>query len=233
MSAPLFKNLLGDFVSLFFPRCCVGCHDSLVKGEETLCTGCLRELPLTNYHLETANPLKARMAGRIPVEFALAFLKFTKSGRTQHLLHSLKYKGNAELGVTLGRVFAQRLTDVGGRWPFDAIVPVPLHPTRLRRRGYNQSVKFSQGLSEVLEIPVYENVVIRRSQTETQTKKSKLKRWENVHDVFEVVDKGRLFGKHLLITDDVITTGATIEACASSLIQSARSTVSIASIAVA
>src|SRR5688572_33318701 len=102
---PLVKNVLGDFVSLFYPSCCVACNDSLVKGESSLCTRCLLELPQTNYHLMPDNPLRNRLAGRIPVEHVFAFLKFAKNGKTQHLLHSLKYRGNAEIGVSLGRVF--------------------------------------------------------------------------------------------------------------------------------
>jgi ComF family protein len=230
---PLVKNVLSDFVSLFYPSCCVACNDSLVKGESSLCTRCLLELPQTNYHLMPDNPLRNRLAGRIPVEYVFAFLKFAKNGKTQHLLHSLKYKGNAEIGVSLGRVFGQKLIDSGQSWTFDGVVPVPLHPSRLRRRGYNQSTKFADGISEVMGMPVFDEIVIRKTRTETQTRKTKLKRWENVSDVFELVENSNIDGKHLLIIDDVITTGATIEACANSLLRAASVSISVASIAVA
>jgi ComF family protein len=204
-----------------------------VKGEESVCTRCLLELPYANYHLDPDNSLMKRLSGRIPVEHVLAFLKFSKNGRTQHLLHELKYKGHAEIGITLGKVYAQKLKDSNFPISFDGILPVPLHKTRLRKRGYNQSTKFAEGLSDIWNIPVLDRIAIRKVKTETQTKKTKLRRWENVNDVFEVTDYSKLAGKHILITDDVITTGATVEALANTILNQDDVKISVVSIAVA
>jgi ComF family protein len=232
--ARLFNSeILSDFVSLFYPSYCLGCQNSLVKGEESVCTRCLLELPYANYHLDPENSIMKRLSGRIPVQQVLAFLKFSKNGRTQHLLHELKYKGHAEIGIMLGKVYGQKLKDSSFPISFDGILPVPLHSTRLRKRGYNQSSKFAEGLSEIWNVPVLDRIVVRKIKTETQTKKTKLRRWENVNDVFDVIDDSNLIGKHILITDDVITTGATVEALANTILKKVDVKISIASIAVA
>ena len=232
--ARLFTSeILSDFVSLFYPSYCLGCQNSLVKGEESVCTRCLLELPYANYHLDPENSIMKRLSGRIPVEHVLAFLKFSKNGRTQHLLHELKYKGHAEIGIMLGKVYGQKLKDSSFPISFDGILPVPLHSSRLRKRGYNQSSKFAEGLSEIWNVPVLDRIVVRKIKTETQTKKTKLRRWENVNDVFDVIDDSNLIGKHILITDDVITTGATVEALANTILKKVDVKISIASIAVA
>jgi ComF family protein len=232
--ARLFTSeILSDFVSLFYPSYCLGCQNSLVKGEESVCTRCLLELPYANYHLDPENSIMKRLSGRIPVQHVLAFLKFSKNGRTQHLLHELKYKGHAEIGIMLGKVYGQKLKDSSFPISFDGILPVPLHSTRLRKRGYNQSSKFAEGLSEIWNVPVLDRIVVRKIKTETQTKKTKLRRWENVNDVFDVIDDSNLIGKHILITDDVITTGATVEALANTILKKVDVKISIASIAVA
>lgn len=227
------KDVLSDFVSLFYPTYCLGCYNSLVKGEESVCTRCLLELPYTNYHLDPDNALMKRLSVRIPVRHVFAFLKFSKNGRTQHLLHELKYKGHGEIGVTLGKVYAQKLKDSNFPISFDGILPVPLHSSRLRKRGYNQSSKFAEGLSEILKVPVLDKMVTRKVKTETQTKKTKLRRWENVNQVFELTDHSGFAGKHVLITDDVITTGATVEALANTILKVDGVKISVASIAVA
>lgn len=204
-------NLLLDFVNLFYPNYCFGCKDALVKGEDTLCTRCILHLPKTNYHLSDTNPIKEKLFNRLPVEYALAFLRFRKTGIVQHLLHELKYNNQPDVGVRLGKLYGKELKDnqIDG---FDLIVPVPLHDSRRRKRGYNQSAKFAEGLSLSLQVPWDESISLRTSSTSTQTKKTKTERWENVKDVFSV-NPDRVKGKHVLLVDDVITTGATIEAC--------------------
>ena len=190
-------------------------------------------MPQTGFHLDRNNPLRARLAHRFPVDHGLAFLKFSKSGKVQHLLHALKYKNQPEIGQALGRVYGNRIKTSLSDSPFDVIIPVPLHKSKLRRRGYNQSTKFAEGLSESLNVPVVEDFLVRKTETQTQTRKSKLKRWENVSDVFDVTDPPQLVGKHILITDDVITTGATIEACSVALLNKLDCRISVACIAVA
>lgn len=226
-------NIFNDFISLFYPDYCIACSDSLIKGEQLVCTKCIMEMPQTQFHLDRNNPLRSRLSHRFPVDQGLAFLKFSKSGKVQQLLHSLKYKNQPEIGQALGRVYGNRIKSSISETPFDVIIPVPLHKSKLRRRGYNQSTKFAEGLSESLNIPVVENFLVRKKETQTQTRKSKLKRWENVSEVFEVENASQLEGKHILITDDVITTGATIEACGVALLNRLDCKISVACIAVA
>jgi ComF family protein len=205
------RNIFSDFIALFYPRYCFGCKDALVKGEDTLCTRCILQLPKTNYHLADTNPIKEKLFGRLPVEHALAFLKFRKTGIVQHLLHELKYNNHPEIGVLLGRIFGRELKQ-NQIDQFDLIIPVPLHRSRKRKRGYNQSAKFAEGLSQSLGIPWDESISLRTSSTATQTKKNRVERWDNVKDVF-AVHQDKVRGKRILLVDDVITTGATIEAC--------------------
>jgi ComF family protein len=226
-------RIFQDFLSLIYPNCCAACSDALVKGEELICSRCILELPQTYYHLDIENPLKRRLSGRFPIQFAWSYVKFSKSGNIQRLLHNLKYRNQPEIAIVLGKVFAQRIRESGVSFYFDIIIPVPLHKSRLRKRGYNQSAKFAQGLSQGFNIPWAENILIRKTQTETQTRKTKLKRWENVSAVFDLEDAFRVQGKHILLVDDVITTGATIEACAKVLTEGGCRIVSVISIAVA
>jgi ComF family protein len=220
-----------DFVGLFFPRYCRGCDDALLRGEELICTVCILEMPRSNYHLERDNPFYKRIHGRIPVKHVMTLFKFVKGSRVQHVLHSLKYKNQPELGNLLGRVYGAELKMSGYEKEFDLIVPVPIHTSRRRKRGYNQSDEFGKGLSEILNIPCSDEVMERRSKTETQTKKSKLDRWENVSEVFRVVKPGEIHNKRILLVDDVMTTGATLEAVGRLIVDAGCRELSIACIA--
>ena len=224
-------SAVSDFISLFFPNSCLGCSEALVKGEEILCTHCLAELPRTNYHLQQTNPIEDRLFGRMPVKHAWAFLKFRKSGIVQHLLHQLKYNNHPEVGVRIGMLFGKELREQGLEKEFDLIVPVPLHYSRQRKRGYNQSAKFAEGLSSSLVVPWDESISIRKQRTSTQTRKSKLDRWENVKDVFGIDLTEKILNKRILLVDDVITTGATLEACGQHLLKSNCAELSIACMA--
>jgi ComF family protein len=226
-----FGVALNDFVSLFFPRYCLSCHGSLVKGEEMICTRCMLEMPQTDFHMKHSNSLRERLQMRFPLHYAMALFRFSKSGRVQEMLHTLKYKNQPELGVSLGKMYGEKLLSSGYQAAWDMIVPVPLHSSRQRKRGYNQSSKFAEGLSEKLHIPVVEDALVRRVKTETQTKKSKLNRWENVKLVFEL--KSLVFPprSRVLLVDDVVTTGATLEACTNVLLTEGCESVSIACIA--
>jgi len=223
--------ILKDFIALFYPRVCVACHASLIKGEEVLCTSCLVELPKTAYHRHSDNPVRNRLAGRLPLAFASAFLKFRKGGLVQSLLHELKYNNRPEIGIRMGHLYGVELMESGLGADFDVIVPVPLHASRMRRRGYNQSAKFAEGLSEALNIAWEESISQRISATTTQTRKGRSDRWNNVKDAFSVADIEKISGKRILLVDDVITTGATLEACGSHLIESGCASLSIACIA--
>jgi ComF family protein len=161
----------------------------------------------------------------------MACYRFSKSGRVQHLLHELKYNDHPEIGIVLGRVYGDKLMTFGYAQDFEVIIPVPLHPSRLRKRGYNQSAKFAEGLSEKLAIPFSDQIMSRKLKTETQTRKSKLHRWENMDEVFKVDNPSEIEGKSILLVDDVITTGSTLEACALVLLKSGIKDVSVVCIA--
>jgi ComF family protein len=224
-------SIITDFVSLFFPRFCAGCHDSLVKGEEIICTNCILEMPRSNFHLEEDNPFYQKIRGRIPVKYVMSFFKFTKSGSVQQVLHSLKYRNMPELGQMLGRIYGHELVTGGHDDKYDLVVPIPLHAYKKKRRGYNQSEEFGKGLAEMLGVPCSDDVIYRKRATATQTKKSRLRRWENVKDVFGVRAKAEVENKRILLVDDVVTTGATLEAAGQVLIESGCAQLSIACIA--
>jgi ComF family protein len=229
MTGPI--TIVEDFISLFFPNYCLACSRTLVKGEETVCTACLIDLPKTNYHRLQENQIKNRLLGRLPIKHGWAFLKFRKTGIVQHLLHELKYNNHPEVGVKLGQAYGKELCGVGLEKEFDLIIPVPLHSSRQRQRGYNQSSKFAEGLSLAMDVRWDESISVRTQATVTQTHKSKSERWENVKDVFSIEAADQIGGRRVLLVDDVITTGATLEACGQHLIRSGCSELSIACIA--
>jgi ComF family protein len=230
MKALTLPIVWSDFISLFYPDYCLACSTSLFKGEEIVCSRCMVEMPQTNYHLDPSNSLMQRFGSRIPILMISALFRFSKSGRIQHLLHQLKYKNHPEVGIVLGKLYGTKLTTAFSK-KIDMILPVPLHPSRLRRRGYNQSGKFAEGLAESLLVPFSDNILRRKVKTLTQTRKTKLKRWENVDNVFEVRSPQEVLGKNILLVDDVITTGATLEACGQVLVNNGCDSLSIVCIA--
>jgi len=203
---------LSDFGKLFFPEICVSCARGLNANEDTICINCLINLPRTNYHRLRNNPVKRKFQGRINIEMASAFLYFTKGNSTRALLHHLKYKGRQDIGLRLGALFGKDLMNDGFSPP-DLIVPLPLHPAKERIRGYNQSKSIAEGLSRHLGTEVCTHSVVRSSNNPTQTKKERYERWRNVATVFRVKNAAIMKGKHVLLVDDVVTTGATLEAC--------------------
>ncbi len=223
--------IFDDFLSLFFPQFCMGCSGPMVRGEDILCTRCIAELPKTYYHKRKENPVLNRLAGRLPIRHGMAFLKFRKGGSVQHLLHQLKYNNRPEIGERLGKAYGLELAQEGFGDEFDLIVPVPLHRSRLRHRGYNQSAHFAKGLSEAMHVAWNESISIRTEATATQTRKSRADRWENVRHVFSVSAGKEITQKRILLVDDVITTGATLEACGQHLLDCGCHSISIACIA--
>ena len=228
------RNLItsyNHFVDLFFPRICQVCGEKLYQQEEIICSKCIYDLPRTNFHLETKNQLETMFWGRFPVEKATALLYFKKGSSYRKLIHQLKYKKKPEIGIYLGRLLAEDL----GNWAagIDYIVPVPLHPKKKKIRGYNQSEMIANGLSEILKIPVDTQTLIRATFTQTQTRKARYERWENVKSVFAISDEETFQGKHILLVDDVITTGATLEGSAQALLGVRDLKVSIAAIGMA
>lgn len=189
------------------------------------------EMPRSGYHRDTGNPFYKKLRGRLPVRHVMALFKFVKGGRVQHILHALKYNNLPELGRMLGKVYGHDLAQSGFRGAFDLIIPVPLHAFKKRRRGYNQSNEFGQGISEILGIPCSDDLMVRKFRTSSQTRKSKLDRWENVGEAFQVVVPSKIRNQRILLVDDVVTTGATLEACGSALMMAECREISIACIA--
>jgi len=222
-----------DLIALFYPRLCAGCSVSLVRGEEVLCLNCLADLPRTNYHLYRENPVFLQFAGMARIELATSFCRFDKGGRLQHLLHQLKYKGNLQVGRRMGQLLGYDLIQNGVYGNIDAIIPVPLHPKKEKKRGFNQSAEICKGLSDAMNRPVIVGNLIRVIHSATQTRKGRFERWENVSGIFSVKNGDSLKDKHLLLVDDVVTTGATLEACCIPLLDISGVKVSIATLATA
>jgi len=177
------------------------------------------------------NPIKEKFIGRLPLRYAFAFLKFRKTGIVQHLLHQLKYNHHPEVGKRLGMFFGNEMKDLGLDNEFDMIVPMPLHHSRQRKRGYNQSTLFAEGLELSLEKPCYDNIIIRQKNTSSQTRKNKAERWENVKCAFRVPDSKRIQNQRILLVDDIITTGASLEACGQELLHHGCKELSVVCIA--
>lgn len=223
--------MLNDLVSLFYPRNCVCCQKSLNKAEKDICIMCLAELPRTNFANIDDNPVAKLFWGRIELTFGYSVFHFTKGGKLQSLLHALKYKGKTHVGEFLGREIGTDLQSSNKVNEIDLVLPIPLHPKKEQYRGYNQSDYLVKGLCEVTDLP-YETSLIRRSvHTTSQTKKAKYERWENVSAIFEVKKNNLIQNKNILLVDDVVTTGSTLESCAKVLLNARAQSVGIAVVA--
>lgn len=222
-----------NFVSLLFPTLCQACGESLVTGEELICLNCRYNLPFTDFHLKPDNMVAQQFWGKIYLEGAYAMCYFAKGGKMQHLMHHFKYKGIQKIGNLLGNIAGEQLLKSPVFKSADVVIPVPLHKSRLRKRGYNQSMCFAEGLSEKMRIPIDENNLVRLRATETQTHRSRFSRFENMREVFTLTNPESLRNKHVLLVDDVVTTGSTLEACGTALLKAEGLKLSIATIACA
>lgn len=227
------QDILKEFINLLFPPLCVLCENALVKGENYMCTGCMAKLPHLRLQDERRQQLYRKLSASMPLQEVVAYLIYQKSGSSQKLLQLIKYRNFPELGVLLGRHFGARLAEAGYAQKFDMIVPVPLHKSRLQQRGYNQSEAFAEGLAASLALPLVTDAVIRSSAGASQTRKSRIDRWLNVASSFEVVQQEKLEGRRILLVDDVVTTGATLEACGLVLLQAGCAQLSVGAIAIA
>ena len=226
-------QFLQSVINLFYPVVCPGCGSLLSKEEETICLSCSFLMPKTAYETIPDNPLARMFWGRVPLHAVTACYFFAKKGRVQPLIHELKYRSNREAGLFLGRQIGKSLLEALLFKDVEYIIPVPLHPKKIKSRGYNQSVIIAEGMMEILKIEVISDNLIRIVATKTQTKKSREERWQNVKDIFTVCRPEQLENKHLLLVDDVITTGSTIEACALTLLKIPGVKVSVAAAAFA
>lgn len=224
---------LRNFIELFFPRLCCICSTPLVDEEHDICTRCLLALPEALSAKSDNNFVEKRFIGRIPIEHATALLLFTKDGNAQKILHQIKYHGNERLAVTMGRKLGLHLAASGLFDSVDVLIPVPLHRRKERRRGYNQSLRLCQGIAQTFPRPIVSDNLTRIRHTDTQTHKNRIERLENMKDVFAVRNADALKGKHILLIDDVITTGATTESCCQPLLAIPGLRISIAALAVA
>lgn len=226
----ILKQYLQGFFSIIYPPTCAACGNVLYYNENVLCFKCYIELPRTSFHSDPDNEVARLLWGRIPFKNATSFIYFDKESRYRNILHELKYKGQQQVGLEMGRFFGLELRETLFA-KADLIIPVPLHISKYRKRGYNQSTLIANGISEVLKIPVRTDLLLRRSNTKTQTHKSRFDRWINVQDTFHIQQTPVLENKYVLLIDDVITTGATMEACANALLSVTGVTLSIASLA--
>lgn len=223
------KNWLDAFLQLVFPVVCLGCGKDVLPTGSVLCLGCLASLPRTGFESQPDNPVEQKFYGRLPVDRAAALYYFTAGSVVQRLMHELKYRHNRELGWQLGRLMGIALQSAGG-FPVDALIPLPLFKARERRRGYNQSKLLCEGIAREYPVPLLDGVLIRPAATATQTRKSRLERWENMQGRFVLTNPSAVAGKRLLLVDDVITTGATLEAAGAVLAAAAPAGLSIMSL---
>ena len=225
-----FKEIKDSLLQLVFPHVCDGCGSDLLNEESQLCLRCLNSLPETNFEKYISNPVEKMFWGRLSLVSAAAHFYFTKESLMQRLMHQFKYRGNKDLGLQLGRLMGIALKESNRFDTIDTLVPLPLFPSKEKKRGYNQATVLCEGIAEVLLLPVFKNVIIRPQHTDTQTKKGRIERWKNIEGKFELINAAAIQNKHLLLIDDVVTTGATLEACGSELLKANNVRLSIATL---
>lgn len=221
-----------DLINLFYPRICNACDGELLNSEEILCTDCLHELPVTNFHQDNENPVKKVFRGRADLYLATSLLYFTKKGKVQNLIHNLKYRNQKEIGIFLGKWLGAELGSVPSYRTIDIVIPVPLHPKKLTLRGYNQVEGFARELSLALNALYIDDLLLKTNATSAQTFKERFARWGQMEETLITNNPTRLENKHVLITDDILTTGATLEACYSKLIKIRGIKISVATMAI-
>ena len=225
------RSYLSSFSHLLYPRNCEGCGTDVLNEPDILCLKCLHQLPETGFCTAANNPVEKTFYGRLNITAAGTAYYFTKDSLLQHLMFQLKYRNNKEVGFYLGKQLGYLLQNAERFSDVDALVPLPLNPKKEMKRGYNQAAVICEGIASVWKKPVLKETVIRTLFTDTQTQQDRVHRWQNMQNVFAVADKNAIDGKHILLVDDVITTGATLEACGAVILNAAVAKLSIAALA--
>ncbi len=220
-------------LNLFFPKSCLGCRTHLSDNENYICTSCRHQLPTTNFHFEDDSEMKKILFGRVSLENATALFHFSKKGIVQELLHNLKYRRHESISTYLGQWLGEELKSVQSYEDIDIVIPVPLHKSKMRKRGYNQVAEFGKEIANALQVDYNDTLLKKSSALKTQVFKSRIKRWSDSNTAFNLTQTEHLSGKHILLVDDIITTGATIEACANELLKIENIKLSIATMAIA
>ncbi len=221
-----------DFVNLLYPHVCHICEAELLNNEELICTSCLHDLPITRYHLVNENPVKKVFYGRVKIEKATALLHFRKKSGVQHLIHDLKYRGYREIGKYLGKWMGEELSSTDWFNEIDVVIPVPIHKSKLKQRGFNQVEDFGKEIAKALNAEYRDDLLLKTDAAQTQTLKNRFSRWGKIEETLEIQNNQNLKNKHLLIVDDLVTTGATIEACAHKLFEIPGIKLSVATMAI-
>lgn len=225
------NTFFDDIINLIYPKICAGCGTDLLSTHSFLCLDCINGMPFTDFYLHRENPVEKIFRGRIPVVTACALVYFTKQSAVQQLLHRLKYKGGKKAGEYIGRMMGANLKTCPWLSDVDGLVPLPLNIKKERRRGYNQAEVICSGISEEMHVPIFNNIVQRTRYSETQTRKSRMERWSNIESKFEMTKDTDISNRHLLLVDDVVTTGATLESCGRELLKQEGVKLSIATFA--
>lgn len=220
-------------LNIFFPKVCEACNDVLNDNQSILCLKCRHELPVTNFHFNDSEVVKKVLYGRVKLESATALLHFSKKSIVQQLLHNLKYRGHEQISGFLGAWLGAELSEIEKYQGIDVVIPVPLYKTKLRKRGYNQVEKFGMEIAKALHADYNDQILIKVKSTKTKVFEGRMSRWKNDGAIFSISEIESLKGKHLLLVDDIITTGATIEACAIELLKIDNIKLSVATMAIA
>lgn len=232
LRVPVLKEIVDSLLHLFFPHVCAGCGSDSLNEKTVLCMRCIAAMPETNFEQHANNPVEKTFWGRLPLVAATAQFYFTKESLMQQLMHQFKYKGNRDLGLQLGKIMGEQLIQ-SGRFAVDALIPLPLFPVKEKKRGYNQAMVLCEGMAQQMKLPILDKVVTRPQHTETQTKKGRIERWKNIEGKFILSNPAAIHDKHLLLVDDVVTTGATFESCGTELLKGSAVRLSLASLCVA
>ena len=225
--------MLKPVVDLLFPKVCYACLNILHDNEDTICIDCRHDLPVTNFHFDNDDTFKKVLYGRAEIENGTPLFRFEKKGLVQQLVHGLKYRGYETIGYSLGNWLGAELTALDHYKSVDVVIPVPLHKKKLKKRGYNQVTKFGQQIAKALEADYLDDVLLKVTNTQSQTIKNRLTRWNNTDELFALKNPEPIENKHILLVDDIITTGATLEACIAALNHAKNIKISVATIAIA